>query len=404
MENNKIPSEDENKALENAKAFAEEAKYDIEAADKLLKNLDLNNCENDDRVFYLGRRSFFFLQQAVEKTSKVYAFLLCLKLSKIANSPYHNNLTKDKRSVFKKLFEQLSNPKRMSHLPHTTLLYVTSKLFLLTHESDFEKYLENEIKNKLKNKLNELFEGVKLSGEEIISIFDETASIASEKCYNDIFNNSEFKLSDEKVNEECKTIIENYEKSRKVKKRLVNFLKRDPPSMSEVENTNSIFSNIIKLNWRLSEDAQAPFNERKDQFRPQVMRRTYVKIIVNTPNGKKYKYNKAKLGEDEQKVLLRAFERDFPDFIHCVFCFNFVLPAYLILMSSYLAWYEDGGRYPNASYSQMDTKSVCSDIKIINNVKEGADSLLDIVYKSINWKERSFKEKLFTDIVPLALF
>jgi hypothetical protein len=389
MENNKIPSEDENKALENAKAFAEEAKYDIEAADKLLKNLDLNNCENDDRVFYLGRRSFFFLQQAVEKISKAYAFLLQLWFLKILSSPH---IPQDKKDIFRRLLKELS-PKRISHLPHTTILYVFSKSFMFSKEREFKVYLEY-IEKEIKNLLSEFFKEIKLSGE-IIFILNDAVSTAFEKCYIDLFENLKFKPLEEGIYERCKIITEKYEKN---KKHLVNLFPHSPPNISET--VEPLFDSIEKLKNKLRKDIKTPFKDKKHRFFANTFRRPYLEADILLQNNK-IAHSKIKLNGDKQIEFISIF-RNLPDFIYCVFCFKFVLPAYLIIMSSYLAWYEDGGRYPNVNHFNKD--SICKDIKKIKLVYRKIKSTLDIINDTINWKEKSFKEEWLAKMVPLALF
>ena len=57
-----------------AKEFAEEAYWDLQVAKRLIENLKLDICSNNDEVFYIGRRILYMLQQASEKAAK--AFLL----------------------------------------------------------------------------------------------------------------------------------------------------------------------------------------------------------------------------------------------------------------------------------------------------------------------------------------
>jgi hypothetical protein len=370
MENNKIPSEDENKALENAKAFAEEAKYDIEAADELVKNLDLNNCENDDRVFYLGRRSFFFLQQAVEKISKAYAFLLYLQFLDITSSSEHISLPQEKRDILKDIPEKLQ-PKRMSHSPHIALLYTFSKFSIFAKESNIIEHFKSQLDNEL-NKIDELYRDKQLEPYEPIISPLRNACFEFKQSIETLFNNPEFKSLMDNTLEECKIIVT----------QPPNILNCYPPCIQDT--IISGLKTVDNLKCELFNRARTAFEKEEKSFLAGIKRPSPLKLT-----------------EDQQNEFFKKF-KDAPNFLSYWISFKFILPIYLILLSHSLAWYESGGRYPNVDY--FDKGNICKDIEKIKLVDEKIKSTLDIINNIINWKERSSKEKWPASLIPLALF
>jgi len=365
---------DEKKVLSDSKNFAEEAKWDIKVAKELSINLDFNGCESDDQTFYLGRRAFFFLQQAVEKTSKAYLLLFRLRLLRMASSSWYTTLPQDKKVKLENLLKELE-PKQVSHFPHVALLRSMSQLLISAEENNFMNHFEQDYKELL-SKFEDLYKEKALKAyEPILLSLNNAFSAAFDRCANVIFNNSEFESIKKTTLDACKIISNQSQNSR-------NFLNNYPPY---IENTlTQTLKTVENLKHSLLNEAIITFENEKDSFSANIMRRQHLKLT-----------------EDQQKEFRRIF-RDSPDLIYCIFSFNFVFPSEIVLMSSSLVWYEEGDRYTNVNH--FDRNNICKDITKIDSVIKEADSMLDIVNKAINWKERSWVEKQFSNIVQQLLF
>ncbi|MCC6014538.1 MAG: hypothetical protein LM564_02395, partial [Desulfurococcaceae archaeon] len=108
--------------IDIASRFAEEAYWDLRIAEKLLAGLDLGTCDQNDEVFYTGRRVLYLLQQASEKATKAYLiayFRIWLAQIKLAILGYHKE-DRHLLDILTKLEERLE-PKRIRHAPHRAI-------------------------------------------------------------------------------------------------------------------------------------------------------------------------------------------------------------------------------------------------------------------------------------------
>jgi hypothetical protein len=119
-----------------ASRFAEEAYWDLRIAERLLAGLDLGTCDQNDEVFYTGRRVLYLLQQASEKAAKAHLvayFRVWLKIIKLAILGYHKE-DRHLLDILTKLEERLE-PKRIRHAPHRAISDLLCRLYELFYKN-----------------------------------------------------------------------------------------------------------------------------------------------------------------------------------------------------------------------------------------------------------------------------
>jgi hypothetical protein len=118
--------------IDVASRFAEEAYWDLHIAERLLAGLDLVTCNQNDEVFYTGRRVLYLLQQASEKAAKAHLiayFRIWLAQIKLA--------IKGDRRLLKILteLEERLEPKQIRHEPHRAISDLLCRLYELFYKN-----------------------------------------------------------------------------------------------------------------------------------------------------------------------------------------------------------------------------------------------------------------------------
>jgi nucleotide-binding universal stress UspA family protein len=120
-------------AADIASRFAEEAYWDLYAAEKLSAGLGLDTCNQNDEVFYTGRRVLYLLQQASEKAAKAHLityFKIWLKIIEpaINEDPRLQEILK-RRKILVSL-----EPKQIGHKPHRAIFDLSCGLYELFYK------------------------------------------------------------------------------------------------------------------------------------------------------------------------------------------------------------------------------------------------------------------------------
>jgi hypothetical protein len=120
--------------IDSASRYAEEAYWDLRIAERLLAGLDLGTCDQNDEVFYTGRRVLYLLQQASEKAAKAYLsmyFKIWLKIIEpaINEDPRLQEILK-RRKISVSL-----EPKQIGHKPHRAILNLLCGLYELFYKN-----------------------------------------------------------------------------------------------------------------------------------------------------------------------------------------------------------------------------------------------------------------------------
>jgi hypothetical protein len=126
-------TEEISSATDIASRFAEEAYWDLYAAEKLLAGLGLDTCNQNDEVFYTGRRVLYLLQQASEKAAKAHLityFKIWLKIIEpaIDEDPRLQEILK-RRKILVSL-----EPKQIGHKPHRAIFDLSCGLYELFYK------------------------------------------------------------------------------------------------------------------------------------------------------------------------------------------------------------------------------------------------------------------------------
>jgi hypothetical protein len=158
-----------------ARDFAKEAYWDLQIAKRLIENLKLDTCSNNDEVFYIGRRVLYMLQQASEKIAK--AFLLAYfkswiepliktvdkEISKADENKYAEIL--ELHEKLKTLNDKLK-PKKIRHAQHKTFLDVICGIYEVFYKEKnyiikyvqfiFDKFFKRSLEDYLRNYIEKL--------------------------------------------------------------------------------------------------------------------------------------------------------------------------------------------------------------------------------------------------------
>jgi len=131
-------------------AFSEEAYWDLVAAKSLLQSMELRLCGEDPKVFYLGRRVLYLLQQASEKVVKAYLLGYFKPLLEKLTLPHNIKIDRSKHFEVHRISELLRNildlikVEKIGHEPFIAIANIVCMLYELFYKRRRElgKYVE----------------------------------------------------------------------------------------------------------------------------------------------------------------------------------------------------------------------------------------------------------------------
>jgi len=354
--------------LELAGAFLEEARCDLKVADMLIAHIkpwleeSAGRGGADDEVFYLGRRTLYFLQQVAEKLAKAFILAypkpLLENWRKIVKRYSGVDLPVPKlREAIEKILEISDElePKKIGHKPHEAVVKV------LREYRDILTTYREPIKNSF-NRLSEVFEK--------------------------FFNTFSDEHPEEKDRiEELKKIFLNELYSSVVKQFKVLYIeypstekeggeRNKPPCLDTIEKFRQFRSEVE----RLSREPLEKLQEAREKLTP------YKGLLSSLIENAKLKNEDKKSIEYFLRVLYgEEGEKTLSNF----FTPSVYLSAFVVEFLPCLTFYESGGRYPdferNGKKMRVDEirNEIWEDIKRIKELKEELDFLLREVEKAM---------------------
>jgi hypothetical protein len=354
-----------------AREFAEEAYWDLQVAKKLIKNLKLDNCNNNDEVFYIGRRVLYMLQQASEKVAK--AFLLAYFRSwiepvssivdKIENEYPTISHIQDK---LKKLSYNL-NPKEIGHTPHKVFLNIFCDFYeaFLKDKNLTKEYMQFFIEESLQRLSEGISSSLEKHGHEISSntlmvkilkySIKDITKVIEIKSLVDLFLMQE-------LSEHTRQAVEDMCKKKKIIElplpciniRMLEILK---PFKENCQQRLSYMKNEV--------------NKLCKQFNKPTIESLLAKIATEIGN----------ISDDRILKLIESnvetFYKNLLNIYFTIIVFSDYLFAYLFTVYPCLAKYEEIGRYPESITKNREL--ICQDIEKLKLIEEEVEFLVNII-------------------------
>ena len=369
-------------------AFSEEAYWDLVAVEKLLNSLKSNSCEDNNGVFYLGRRTLYMLQQASEKTVKAYILgyfkpllerLMLPKNMKVNRSRYPTvfsvwNLLKDSLNLI--------TVEKIGHEPFIAVANIVCNLYKLFYQKkqELNDYVEFYVKSHLYTTLARLdlnqkkVDPVKKALEIAIEsklVQQITSSIASLEL-----------SSEDKA--KLESVCSRFEKA-KGREPLGSIM---PPCI-DIDKVNL----LRKLRERYEEivsevksqvSMEFLYNEALSMMK-EVYRRLGKKHVVSSINELNLNVNEAT--EKHLKMLIEKTVPCLQDYIRYLSYIVYII-VYVLAVDPCLALYERLGRYPGRYPEAIEIldndtrKTLCRDIQSLNVLKEEVEYMVNEVRKA----------------------
>jgi len=328
--------------LELAEAFLEEARCDLKVADILIAHIkprleeSVRRGEADDEVFYLGRRTLYFLQQAAEKLIKAYALVYF--------APMEESLKKHGIRLKTQI-----DAKKMGHDPHDKLVRLREEI--VENRGSVMAIISGSagVFERAFNELSKLLP-------------DERGRI---EAFKEAFMNTAYRPL---VDDLSRTLGEFKWKY---------MLKKEPPcldGLAVLESMRGKLEEALQEALKRFRDATEKLNPHQDLLRSLV--------------------EKTKMGERDRReieTLLQILfgeegERALRVILSQVYVFVFGIT------SSCISWYVNGGRYPDAGGDEgkrgLVTEirdAIWSDIKNIEGFRRELDLLAGAVEEGVEF-------------------
>jgi HEPN domain-containing protein len=371
-----------------ARDFAEEAYWDLQVAKRLIEDLKLDICSNNDEVFYIGRRILYLLQQASEKAIKAY-FFTYFKLWIESAISITGQVDRNKEpmifNIQRKLIRlsQDLEPKKIGHRPHSTFLKVVNNIYEIFYKK--KEYTIKYMQLFVNNLSQLLAQGIMSYLKEHFKKRNETPLNTSD------YEKKEARIKDSLKNFLSKIIIEPIEKSKLSESESKNIesmckKKKDnrllPPCIDEnaLEHLKPIKEKYLGLEPTIEKHIE------KEQLYEHVKKSNLDSFIAEIIDAIGI------MSENDIRKHIESYDKgNLKKLIDITsyYSFSIYLSEFLSKVYPCLALYETIGRYPDYEIDIIKNKEViCDDIEKIKLIKEEVEFLLNIVKGSV----KAFKD------------
>jgi hypothetical protein len=363
-------------------AFSEEAYWDLEAAKHLLQFIDLRLCGTDPKVFYLGRRVLYLLQQASEKAVKAYLLGYFKPLLEKLTLPRNIKIARSKHFEVHRISELLRNildlvkAEKIGHEPFIAITKVVCMLYELFYKRkrELSKYAELYVmlvtQSSVDRKSKDFAEMIKGIVRSILvqQYVNAIASLELSLESSDGLDQSCSELRDIKkkellesveppcITEDSAHLLVN---AKKGYEKLIFEIK----SRSTAEQLYVSFSSILKEVFKVIE-RQTGASEKEEMSRIDELIETHV------------------------KPLIEKITPCFQNFVQYLGFISYII-VYVLSVDPCLALYERLGRYPGRfpeSLETLDTsvqEAICRDIRGLESLIREVEYVVDEVRKSV---------------------
>ena len=364
-----------------AKDFAKEAYWDLQVAKILFENLKLDTCMNNDKVFYIGRRILYLLQQASEKAVKGYLFAYLRSWIEPMVTTVNKEIGKEDRNKYTEIFtihEKLNTlndrlrPKEIGHKPQEVFLNIICDIYEVFHKNKNSaiKYIWYFINKSLQN----VTEGIsriikeyfKKSNKNSLSMLEEIKMITNitiNAIADALLNAIKDYLEKLELAEHTRESIERICKEKKIDKPSL-------PCINEevLESLKPLKENYYKIRLEIEKQVS------KEQVYEHIKKSNIVTQIIELIKAFGI------INEDYMMKIIELHAVTLQKYIINIFSsisFSDYLFAYLSKVYPCLEKYEDIGRYPEDITNSKD--KICQDIEKLKHILEEVEFLVNTI-------------------------
>jgi|GEM_PF-1040571 len=379
--------------IKNAVEFAEDASHNLKfSISKLLKDLDLNACKNEEEVYNTGRTILFMLQLASEKAIKAYLLVFFRSWINLMVS-IGEEIDRNKLSVVKYTHEELKKlnnklePRQISHRPHETFLNVVCKLYELLFERKKEmiKYIEllEEKLSQYPERFYDISEGF-IKGKNNSSLAKRAViKYVIDDIFKQFLEKSKKSIEEFNLSEESQKNIRSTCNELEYEKELYRLFLPCFPDEKGFRNLRLYREDLSRKIEEIREDVKKQLWEEMEEIDGIVLQ---LKKRIETELGKAGDNNIKAYKIDLKKLFIETLEKNEQLIKNVIegYLFIFSLSTYLFLIYQCLARYTIIGRYPISE----KRNEICQDIEKIKLVKE---ETMYIVEKIRSYVEAYYK-------------
>jgi hypothetical protein len=370
---------------EVAYAFSKEAYWDLILAKKLLQLIGPKSCDEDDEIFYLGRRTLYLLQQASEKAIKAYLlayFKRLLEMLMLHNVEIDRSRRFPVRKVSKLIEEtaKLINIGKISHEPIITVANVVCNLYELFFKNRYElrEYIKFYITSGLRTIIDQGDENLIGAVAEVVmlSIFTQWYDI------NSLISLEFPQENKDRLDQVCSKLKDKDIKKAKLLESLV------PPCITG----NSILQIFRESYKKLMDEIKSQITSEQLYVKIlSVLEKAYNNIksqsnILISRRGGMFSIDE--LIEMYVKPFIEKVIQCLPNFISYLSFVIYIIP-YLSIIDLCLALYERLGRYPGRVPETLETldkdirEAICRDIRNLHDLVREVEYVVNEVVKSV---------------------